>query len=158
MKKYVTIFILVLSTIYAKAQNPSYEVDTTATVLNIASPLVQNHDINEAYKNTPEWGKYKSLRTVGWTLFGVGLGTGAGGIITAGVISILSDNSPAPGWAIAGVGAGLTVASIPILVTAYHYRGKAKKIGMSLGMSPLYVPQIGNQWSSTPGINFAITF
>lgn len=158
MKKYLVILILSLSAICAKAETVTVESQSTVVGVNDASHQLPKADLNEAYKNTPEWGKYRSLRTVGWTLLGVGLGTGVGGLVTAVCIGVLSDNSVWPGVAVAGVGAGLTVASVPILITAYHNRAKAKKIGLSMGVTSLSVPSFDNNMSTTPGLNFTLTF
>lgn len=88
-------------------------------------------DSSQSYKNTPEWGNYKTLRVIGWSFLGVGIAAGVTGPF---VLIVNHEMSPHPkpwiGATIWGTGIALTVASIPILVLAYHYRWKAKKRDM----------------------------
>lgn len=118
---------------------------------------------NDAYKHTPEWGKYKALRAVGWTSLGVGIPAFAVGVVLAYATN--SDNSDmgsdglATAAAItASTGAALTVASIPILFVAYHYRYKAKQIGMNMGMTSLSTPSVGQNMSYAPAMSLTFTF
>ena len=55
-------------------------------------------------------------------------------------------------------GLGLTAASVPVLVSAYYYRNKAKKIGLSMGIAQLSTPSLRQNISYTPAMNFTITF
>lgn len=55
-------------------------------------------------------------------------------------------------------GLGLTAASVPILISAYHYRSKARKIGMSMGVTQLSAPTFGQNLSYASAMNFTITF
>lgn len=116
--------------------------------------------MSDAYKNTPEWGKYKTLRTIGWTTFGVGIAA-----TTTGVLLLLTSNSDLGSDAMSTAskaamisGAAITAASVPILCVAYHNRNKAKKINMSMGVTRLQAPTLARNLSSTPAINFTITF
>ena len=112
--------------------------------------------ISDDYKNTPEWGKYKALRTVGWTTFGVGMtATCVGGYLYL-LLANLSGNGEAGAIEFFS-GLGVTAASVPILISAYHYRSKAKKIGLSMGVTQLSTPTFGQNLSYTPAISFAIT-
>lgn len=115
--------------------------------------------MKDAYKNTPEWGKYKALRAVGWTTFGVGVtATGVGGFLYLALSSINGSEKAQPGAIVFFSGLGLTAASIPILVSAYHYRNKAKKIDMSMSVTQISTPTINQNLSYTPAMNFTITF
>ena len=113
----------------------------------------------DAYKHTPEWGKYKALRAVGWTSFGVGVtATLVGGYLYLFVANTHGSDSSRPLLIPFYTGLGLTAASVPILVSAYHYRNKAKKIGMNMGMTRLSTPSVGQNMSYAPAMSLILTF
>lgn len=110
------------------------------------------------YKNTQEWGKYKALRAVGWSAFGVGVPATLVGLFLCGVAL---DASPAAGTAGAIVtisGGALTLSSIPLLISAYHYRNKAKKLALNVGVSSINTPSISNRIDYTPALSLALSF
>ena len=167
MKKLITFIFFAISTICAYSQtdaiNPiqTDQTVTESTIHNQEQQPVSSLLMKDAYKNTPEWGKYKALRAVGWTTFGVGVtAAGVGTIVSLALASIHGSNSDKTkaGPIILCSGLGLTVASIPILFSAYHYRNKAKKIGMSMGLTQISKPTINQNLSYTPAMNFTIIF
>ena len=159
MKKIITFIVFIISVVCAYPQNDSIasnraEIQTITSIYS--SQQLPAMVISDAYKNTPEWGKYKALRTVGWTTFGVGMtATCVGGYLYL-LLANLSGNGEA-GAIVFFSGLGVTAASVPILISAYHYRCKAKKIGLSMGVTQLSAPTFGQNLYYTPAISFAIT-
>ncbi len=165
MKKIITFIFFVISAICAYSQTDAINhVQTNQTVTELTTRNQEQQPVSsllmkDAYKNTPEWGKYKALRAVGWTTFGVGVtATGVGGFLYLALSSINGSEKAQPGAIVFFSGLGLTAASIPILVSAYHYRNKAKKIDMSMSVTQISTPTINQNLSYTPAMNFTITF
>lgn len=167
MKKLIVFIAFIISAVCAYSQTS--QMDSIAPIQPDGVSGISNQNrqsafpalMNDAYKNTPEWGKYKVLCTVGWTTFGVGIAaTGVGTVVCLALGSIHGSdrNKTQAGHIILYSGLGLTAASIPILISAYHYRNKAKKIGMSMGVTQLAAPTFGQNMSYTPAVNFAVTF
>ena len=76
MKKIILCITFVICAVCAYSQTGLTEDPRTDTELNISNQSLQavsRLPFGDAYKNTPEWGKYKALSTVGWTTFGVGM-------------------------------------------------------------------------------------
>lgn len=167
MKKFFVFIIFIVSAVVAYSQTSS--TDSTAVIEGnvelCTSPQIRPDEfsafMHDAYKQTPEWTKYKTLRTVGWTTFGVGVATVGAGLYTSILLANLhgsrSDKTKA-GPIVTFTGLGLTAASIPILACAYYYRHKAKKTYMSVGVTQLSAPTFGAGLSYTPAMNFTIMF
>lgn len=163
MKKILIFIVFIVSAICAYSQNDSIAENLTEAQTSISNQSRQQLPSSlmaDTYKNTPEWGKYKSLRAVGWTTFGVGLAA-----TTTGVLLLFTSNSDLGSDAMSTAskvtmisGAAITVASVPILCVAYHHKNKAKKLGMSMGITQLSTPTFGYNLSYTPAMNFTITF
>lgn len=164
MKQIILFTFLILSAACAYSQT-----GTTDNIQQSPELSLSNHNqqpvssllMNDAYKNTAEWSKYKTLRAIGWTTFGVGVATTGVGVVVS--LALASIHGPNRDKTVAGPivlcsGLGMTAASIPILISAYHYRSKAKKIGMNMGVTQLTAPTIGHTLSYTPAMNFTITF
>lgn len=116
---------------------------------------VESHSLN--YKTTKEWKRYKALRAVGWSALGLGIPVTLGGLVGVGVSAI--DGDPYGGFiAILAAGGVLTLSSIPILISAYHYRKKAKKIALELRMASVYNPTINNCQSFQPALGLTLRF
>lgn len=160
MKKIIVFIIFIVSAVCAYSQNHSNvstPADEQTSISSHRPEQVASLLKNDAYKNTPEWGKYEALRTVGWTTFGVGMtATCVGGYLYL-LLANLSGNGEA-GAIVFFSGLGVTAASVPILISAYHYRSKAKKIGLSMGVTQLSAPTFDQNLSYTPAMNFTITF
>ena len=164
MKKILVFIVFMVSAVCAYGQNNSV-VDTQSDVqTNIARQSREQVSLllmNEAYKNTPEWGKYKALRAVGWTTLGVGVAATATGVMFcfASNSDLGSDAMSAASKALMISGGVITVASLPIISVAYHYRNKAKKTGViGMGMTRLSAPAIGQNMAYFPAMNFTVTF
>lgn len=163
MKKILIFIVFIVSAVCAYSQTASIADNLTDAQMSIGNKSRQQHPsllTTEDYKNTPEWGKYKSLCAVGWTTFGVGIAA-----TTTGVLLLFTSNSDLGSDAMSTAskvtmisGAAITVASVPILCVAYHNRNKAKKIGMSMGVTQLPTPTSEYNLSYTPAMNFTITF
>ncbi|MCM1050852.1 MAG: hypothetical protein NC349_02730 [Paenibacillus sp.] len=110
------------------------------------------------YKQTAEWGKYKALRAVGWTSFGVGSAAFVGGVLTFLFESSFTGKHSAAGPALMIGGGALTIASVPILVSAYSYRNKAKKMSLNMGVSHITIPTLTTNTHITPALSFALNF
>lgn len=110
------------------------------------------------YKQTAEWGKYKALRAVGWTSFGVGSAAFVGGVLTFLFESSFTGKHSAAGPALMIGGGALTIASVPLLVSAYSYRNKAKKISLNMGVSHINTPSLTTNPHISPALSLALNF
>lgn len=163
MKKILIFIVFIISAVCAYSQNDSIAdnmTDVTTSISNLSRQQLPSLPMAEAYKNTPEWGKYKALSTVGWTTFGIGIAA-----TTTGVILLFTSNSDLGSNTMSTAskatiisGTAITAASIPIICVAYHNKHKAKEIGMNMGITRLSAPSIGQNLSYTPALNFTITF
>jgi len=110
------------------------------------------------YKQTTEWKRYKILRAVGWSALGVGVPMFwlcAWGSMAIGYHEDREGSRFLYG--LTWTGAGLAVASIPILICAYRYRYLAKH--MSVSVSTINTPTLNNVGRSfAPAISLALTF
>ncbi len=161
MKKILVFIVFIVSAVCAYSQNDSIAGTPTDVPTGVISQSQQQAKpmlINDAYKNTPEWGKYMALRAVGWTTLGVGVAATATGILLccASNSDLGSDAMSTASKALMISGGVITAASIPIISVAYYNRNKAKKIGM--GITQLSSPTIGQNMAYTPAMNFTITF
>ena len=76
MKKTILFITFVICAVCAYSQTglaKALRMDTELNISNQSLQAVSQLPVGDAYKNTPEWGKYKALSTVGWTTFGVGM-------------------------------------------------------------------------------------
>ncbi|MDE6116233.1 MAG: hypothetical protein K2O30_10020 [Duncaniella sp.] len=163
MKKILAFIVFIVSAVCAYSQNGSTVGTPTDAQANIDRQNQQKSMtlmVNDDYQNTPEWGKYKALRTVGWTTFGVGIAATTTGalLLFASNSDLGSDAMPTASKALMISGGVITIASIPIISIAYHNRNKAKKIGINMGVTQLSAPIIGQNIAYTPAMNFTITF
>lgn len=130
------------------------DTSTGANASSLAPIATQPFD----YKQTAEWGKYKALRAVGWTSFGVGCAAFVGGLLTFSIESSFTGKHTAAGPALMIGGGALTIASVPILVSAYIYRNKAKKMSLNMGVSHITTPSLTTNTHITPALSFALNF
>lgn len=129
----------------------------TSTGSNASSPAPFSSQPFD-YKQTAEWGKYKALRAVGWTAFGVGSAAFVGGVLTFLFESSFTGKHSAAGPALMIGGGALTIASVPLLVSAYSYRNKAKKMSLNMGVSSITTPSLTTNIHFTPALSFALNF
>lgn len=107
------------------------------------------------YKQTDEWKKYKLLRAIGWTAFGIGVPAlllPPVGVIISG----FSGGASSYNWTLMIPGAVLTLASIPILINANRYRDKAKS--MSFTLTSINAPRVDNRMAFSPAVGFSMKF
>lgn len=149
MKHLITLLaLLVFSNVLTYSKDAEYftngEILTTDTVvaINLDENIQdQTRDLSFNYKDTHEWHKYKVLRAIGWSCLGASLPLGIVGIdMMFRSIFTLDDGRAKAGAIIATVGAAMELASIPILIVAYHNRHKAKNMNLNLGLSTLNLP------------------
>lgn len=137
------------------------ESDTVVTVADSNPLLMANcqgfKNIDFSYKKSAEWGKYITLRAVGWTALGVGVASAATGWFVWLAESVSSGKTTA-GPALTIGGATLAVASVPILISAYHFKRKAKQMSLNVGVTQLSSPMVQNTVNYSPGISFSLTF
>ena len=160
----LTLLFLIVS-FFAKAQNYDYATssldmietgqDYSASSVSVKLPMTP--DFN--YKKTSEWHKYKVLRAVGWSALGVGIPTTFIGAV-AMAFSVVEGGDPWGGYiAITAAGGLLTVSSIPILISAYHFRNKAKRMTMDVTLSPVCAPSFtANRMEISPAVGLRFTF
>lgn len=128
---------------------------STSFANNSAFNQIESRSFN--YKTTKEWKRYKVLRAVGWSALGVGIPATLFGLVGVGVSAL--DGDPYGGFiAILATGGALTLSSIPILISAYHYCSKAKKVALELRMSQVYTPGINNRQSFQPVLGISLRF
>lgn len=133
MKKFFVCFLL---SIYAVC---GYADDLTPLVELPSSGIEFSSGAGFDYKSTAEWGKYKVLRTIGWSA----LGYGVPAMFVGSAIALHNALNYGPksigilGGALVLTGALCAVSSIPILICGYRFRYKAKQ--MSLKLSPTVI-------------------
>jgi|GluameStandDraft_1065615.scaffolds.fasta_scaffold10455_5 hypothetical protein len=148
----------ILTTELSAGSATNLHVESSMASTITSSAYSANSAMTFDYKNTQEWGKYKALRAVGWSAFGVGVPATLVGLFLCGVAL---DASPAAGTAGAIVtisGGALTLSSIPLLISAYHYRNKAKRMALNVGVTSINAPSISNRIDYTPALSFALNF
>lgn len=180
MKRYFILLTLIFSTIMSAYSQP---IDTAGCDLSEESYFESRPDASEGqsslsdtstgsnastlapftsqpfdYKQTAEWGKYKALRAVGWTSFGVGSAAIVGGFLTYLIESSFTGKHTAAGPALMIGGGALTIASVPLLVSAYSYRNKAKNMSLNMGVSHITTPSLTTNTHFTPALSFALNF
>ena len=140
-------------------QSPSFVYDNTNMTVNEAN--LQKEKLCFDYKQTPEWKKYKILKATGWTAVGVG-----GAMLIGGFIGDYLDNYGRGGKdpklryrIVFYMGAGVAVASVPLLTFAYINRHKAKKAtAFSLTVSNLLVDLPNGRTQSRPTLGISVNF
>jgi hypothetical protein len=135
--------------------------------LSATSGIMENHMYASRYelaatgrqkiidKQSTHWKKYLTLRAVGWSAFGVGIGVTCFGFIGAAAESVNGHGNNI--WALPFYG-GLTMlaGSIPTLFCAYHQRHKATYYTVGCQGIPVTLPT-GNM-SNMPALSLSIHF
>lgn len=138
--------------------DPFYESSILSTTA-VSSRYDGNSTMTFDYKKTQEWGKYRALRAVGWSALGVGVPVTLTGLYGMAIEYVHSGNGiNGPFFIVTLVGGALTLSSIPILISAYHYRNKAKKIALNVGVTSINTHTFSNRIDYTPALSFALTF
>lgn len=113
------------------------------------------------YKQSPQWVKYKTLRTVGWSMAGASVGLFLGGFAVA--LCCFANDFSDDGVAVAGawliVSAPVVlVASIPILAVAYRNRYKAKHLKLEAGVDMIRTQSPMLAMRPTPAAGLTLRF
>lgn len=138
---------------FAKVISENKVIVETNVIKPESDNLVSVSEFN--YKQTDKWRKYKLLRAIGWTAFGIGVPAlllPPVGVIISG----FSGGASSYNWTLMIPGAVLTLASIPILINANRYRDKAKS--MSFTLTSINVPKIDNRLAFSPAVGFSVRF
>lgn len=136
--------------------NPYGQSSMPSTSFN--SRLSESTIVPFNYRQTQEWGKYKTLRAFGWTFLGVGCVSLFGGFFEMALEHSFSGKHSAAGPIMMIAGGVLTVSSIPILITAYNYRNKAKRMALNVGFTSINAPTISNGIDYKPALSIALNF
>ena len=159
MKKLLFLYAMLLCSLSAYSNTNSSDSAAPQDSLSNFQPELYKAPITDAYKNTPEWGKYLTLRAVGWSCLGVGVAAGVTGPFIMILLGELNGHDKAwPGAVVWGTGIALTAASIPMLAVAYHTRSAIKKRYLNMGLTSIKVPTYTGMTEFAPGINFSISF
>lgn len=163
MKGIIAIIVFFLFGTYAYAQ--SGPTATVTAPAESATGLAQQTSAlklpsDDSYKNTPEWSKYKTLRAVGWTSLGLGLTNTFTGLVVAAFQAAFHDSIDA-GLPVIITSGVVTLASIPVLIRAYQFRSKARKLALSIGVTRLHSPNDPTSVAkptTAPALSLALTF
>ena len=161
MKKYIALLLIIFATVIAANAQFAYNITDSPTEISINKEIglpVYESNLTQIYKSSPEWGKYIVLRNIGWSAFGIGAASLSAGVITILWEHVLTGKHSPTAIALLSAGSVLTVSSIPILISAYHYRNKAKKMTLNVGLTSLKTPLSYPRTDFSPALNFSITF
>lgn len=113
------------------------------------------------YKQTSEWKKYKVLKACAWTSLTVGVCATTGGFVWGACNAMdyeeYGHRRSKAGWAtVAGIGIGMTVASIPMFVCSRKNRKKALRL--SAGMDSIQESLPNGAACSWPAVGIRLNF
>lgn len=145
---------------YVTSENDDAELNE-----QIEESIKQTPAVSFNYKDTKEWQKYKTLRAIGWSF----LGGGTACIIMSPILALTTitwdpDGKHKRNWKDIAVATtfytalAMTVASVPILICAYNYRNKAKKMNANLGISYINTQQPFATDLTTPALALTLNF
>lgn len=108
------------------------------------------------YKQSKEWKRYKVLRAVGWSSLGLSVPIAIAAGLT-GASSYATGNDGTACAILLSASGVLVLSSLGLLISAYIYRHKAKKLSVTL--TSINMPMSINTGTAyTPALSFAITF
>ncbi len=120
--------------------------------------------MKKLYKQTKYWGRYKTLRAIGWSMFGVGtLGTAfcvVGGAIDLYFCHHEDYDREKRMWNTLICSGGVIMAgSIPVIVLAYKNRAKAKRsVRLAPACSCISVDMPTGHSEIVPAVGINVTF
>lgn len=161
IRYFFILFSILISSLCAFSQEvESLALDNTQEEMSMQSPVIisDNAMMPFDYKNTQEWGKYKTLRAVGWTFLGVGGVSLFGGMFEMALEHSFSGKHSLAGPIMMIAGGVLTASSVPILIIAYDNRKKAKRMALDVGVTAINTPCFSNRMDYTPALSFALKF
>ena len=164
MKAFLIFLSIIVCGVYSSAKEKDNQiVDYTHDVSTSYDPSasggkVSPYTINESfdYKKTKEWKKYKVLRACGWSSLAVGIPITLGGGVLAAFADSQYGNGGGAGVPFIVAGGVITLASVPLLISAYHYRSKAKNLG--LGISAIATPCYQSSMWYNPALSVSFSF
>lgn len=145
---------------YARGNDVGFADVVSVSPIDETDAIEPNSDILIStskldYKQTDEWKKYKLLRAIGWTAFGIGLPTlllPAVGFVISGY----SGGGSSYDFSLMIPGAVLTLMSVPILVNANRFRDKAKSLSFTL--TSINAPRVDKRMAFSPAVGFSVRF
>ncbi len=145
MKLVYTLFILLLSTLAARAESSvSDSVACAPTSIMLANDNVAKQKaLGKEYKLTTDWKKHKRFKTAGYCVLGVGacvtlLGIGA---YCADAKGDWEEAKVVYGTILCAGGVAIAAGSIPLLVIAHRYKKNAKRVAsLTLNCSTASTP------------------
>lgn len=139
--------------------NHTHDVSTSYDV-TISGGKVSPYAIKESfdYKKTKEWKKFKVLGACGWSSLAVGIPVTLGGVVLAAFADSQNGNGGGAGVPFIVSGGVITLASVPLLISAYHYRNKAKNLGLGIGISAIATPCCQSSMSYNPALLVSFSF
>ncbi len=148
MKVFLIFISIIVCGLYSSAKEKDKQiVNYTHNVPTSYDPSTSGgkfspYTINESfdYKKTKEWKKYKVLRACGWSSLAVGIPITFGGAVLVAFADIQNGNGGGAGVPFIVSGGVMTLASVPLLISAYHYRNKAKNLGLGIGIRAIATP------------------
>ena len=114
-----------------------------------------------SYKKTKEWKNYKILRAIGWSLLPVSAISSYVFFIACAYWSAIGGDTifnNTRDALIMGALGFLTLSSVGILITAYHFRNKAKKMSISTGITNMPIVSYTGNKVFTPGLSLTLNF
>ena len=137
----------------------------------MTNPGIEQPVPGHTLKYSQEYYLEKSARCkkAAWIMLGGGTAMLVGGYIVAKNASTATDNTidqavsdvatVEAGAIVALIGGNLALGSIPLFITAHHYKKKAMSMNMSFKMQPYHeLQQTGMTTKFTPGVSFKINF
>ena len=146
----LAIILLLCSAAGVRAQ----QTDSTSTALTEQPTVSTTHtDMRGIFQEyTSDLGKYATRSLLGYGALFVGIPTAVIGALN---ISEYNESNAGPIGAVI-IGGMITLSSIPLLISAYHFKHKARRLEMSL--SAIEVPKYVDRASCVPSLRFAVNF
>jgi len=164
MKQIILAIIFLTFAMYSATAQDSLHFKMT-------NPEIQQPVPAPALKYSQEYYLEKSARCkrAAWIMLGGGTAMLVGGCIVAENAATANDNTiddvvsdaatAEAGAIVALIGGNLALGSIPLFITAHHYKKKAMSMNMSFKMQPYHeLQQTGMTTKFIPGVSFKINF
>ncbi len=145
---------------YGQEQNSEISSESLVCASYITSPQMDAPYVSKDvfdYKQTSEWKKYKTLRTLGWCSLGVGVPVTAFGIWLA-IYEYDHYKEATLGATVIAIGGTFTLASIPLFISSSHYKNKAKKLSLNMGVTQIATPTFTATSKNAPALSLALSF
>lgn len=154
------IFLLLFCAVFVKAQEYDLSLmNHTQANMSVYFAVKDNTKLQEAYKQTPYWKRYKVLKGCAWGALGLGIcGTGVTGFIMV-VHGSYSGSESSLYTALLITSLGVTASSIPLFIFANKNKIKAKRtVELSLNASHIYMSLPNGRQQVEPALGLCINF